>query len=103
MTDQTTAEFKPGRISDAAIIVAFGWFSFGAKATVTSRPPHANMKARQGEPDELVAAGLITHEHVTSKYGHDDHIFKGTKALQDLMFSDHAKAVLKATLETRND
>ena len=99
----TTERTEDGLVlSDEAIIVAFGWFSFGEKATVTSNPPHGNMKARQAALDELIAADLITHEHETHKrYGIDRHHFKGTRALSEMLATDRAKAVLKAALESR--
>jgi hypothetical protein len=90
-------------LSDEAIIVAFGWFSFGAKASVTSNPPHASMKDRQAALDELLAAELITHEHEHHKrHGIDRHHFKGTWALQDMLQTEHAKGVLKKALGERN-
>jgi len=89
-------------LSDEAIIIGFGWFSFGSKASVTSSPPHANMQARQAGLDELLAAGLITHEHEYHKrHGIDRHHFKGTRAIMDLFGTERAKAVLKAALEHR--
>jgi hypothetical protein len=90
-------------LSDDAILVAFGWFSFGAKASVTSNPPHANMKARQPALDELLAANLITHEHEFHKrHRIDRHHFKGTWEIMDMLNSAHAKEVLTAALHARN-
>jgi hypothetical protein len=86
-------------LSDEAIILAFGWFSFGAKASVTSHPPHANMKANQAALDELLAAGLITHEH-EQRPGIDRHHFRGSTALTGLLETKRAKAVLEAALES---
>lgn len=91
-------------LSDEAIIVAFGWFSFGAKASVTSNPPHANMKARQAALDELLDAKLIAHEHENRpRYGIDRHHFKGTWDLTDMLSTERANAVLKTALEGRHD
>lgn len=99
----TTPDQIARALSDETIAVAFGWFSFGSKASVTSNPPHANMKARQVQLDELLAADLITHEHESEpKYGIDRHHFKGTPALSDVLFTDHAKSVLQNLLEKRN-
>jgi hypothetical protein len=90
-------------LSDEAIIVAFGWFSFGAKASVTSSPPHANMKARQPALDELLAAKLITHEHESEpRYKIDRHHFHGTHELMDMLSTKHAKAVISRALEARS-
>lgn len=89
-------------LTDEAIIVAFGWFSFGAKASVTSNPPHANMKARQSALDELIAADLITHEHESvPKRRIDRHHFKGTWCVMEMLGTERAKAVLLAALEQR--
>jgi hypothetical protein len=88
-------------LSDDAIKLAFGWFSFGSKATVTSNPPHANMGANRAALDELLAAKLITHEHETH-YGADRHIFKGTKAIGELLQTERAKSVLLAALAHPN-
>jgi hypothetical protein len=90
---------KPTELSDDAILLAFGWFSFGAKATVTSSPPHANMRANQDAIDELLAANLITHEH-EQRHGLDRHHFKGTSGIKDLLGSERAKAVLTRALTT---
>jgi len=89
-------------LSDEAIIVGFGWFSFGAKASVTSNPPHANMQARQAALDELLAAGLITHEHEYHKrYRIDRHHFKGTRELQEVFSTERAQTVLKNALRAQ--
>lgn len=90
------------KLSDEAIIVAFGWFSFGSKASVTSNPPHANMQSRQAALDELLALDLITHEHEQHKrYQIDRHHFKGTSEVMSLFGTERAKAVLKAALDSR--
>ena len=87
-------------LSDEAIIVGFGWFSFGAKATVTSNPPHRNMTTRKAALDELLAANLITHEHECEpKYQIDRHHFRGTREIFDVLHSEHAKAVLTAAMK----
>lgn len=97
------AEEIAANLSDEAIIVGFGWFSFGAKAKVTSNPPHANLKARQAALDELLAKNLITHEHeVDKRFKIDRHHFQGTNDLMDVLHSPHAKAVLKAAMEDRS-
>lgn len=89
------AEEVAGRLSDDAILLAKGWFSFGSKASVSSHPPHANMKANQAALDELLAADLITHEHETHKrYGIDRHHFKGTTAITDVLQTTRAKTLL---------
>ena len=101
MSEEST--FDASTLSDEAIIVAFGWFSFGAKATVTSHPPHANMIARQAALDELLAANLITHERETNRrLKIDRHIFRGTWAVMDMFRHPHAKAVLTAALHQRD-
>jgi hypothetical protein len=88
------------QVSDDAIVLAFGWFSFGAKASVTSSPPHANMAANRAALDELLAAKLITHEHEYHKrFDIDRHHFKGTAGIRDLLQTEHAKAVLASALE----
>jgi hypothetical protein len=49
----------------------------------------------------LLAAKLITHEHETH-YGADRHIFKGTKAIGELLQTERAKSVLLAALAHPN-
>jgi hypothetical protein len=100
--DPGTADGVAARLSDEAILVAFGWFSFGSKASVTSNPPHANMKARQAALDELLAANLITHEHESEpRYRIDRHHFRGTQAVMDLFGTKRGKAVLAIAMETQ--
>lgn len=91
------------KLSDEAIIVAFGWFSFGAKASVTSSPPHANMESRQAALDELLSLGLITHEHEYHKrHKIDRRHFKGTPEIGSVLGTARARAILKAVLNTPN-
>lgn len=101
-TDKAEADAIARRLDDETIVVAFGWFSFGAKASVTSNPPHANMKARQPALDQLLAEKLITHEHEADKrLGIDRHHFKGTWRLMDVLHSEHGQAVLKKAMDAR--
>ena len=101
LPDEEAQKIAEG-LSDETIIVAFGWFSFGAKAKVTSNPPHANMKARQAALDELLALNLIIHEHeIDKRYKIDRHHFQGTNDLMDVLRSERSKAVLKAAMGVR--
>jgi hypothetical protein len=89
-------------LSNDAILLAFGWFSFGSKGKVTSHPPHDNMTHHKDALAELQSAGLITHEHETHKrLKIDRHHFKGTSALKDMLQHPHAKAVLQSALDAR--
>lgn len=74
MTDPSPLNL-PVSLSDAAKELAGAWFSFGPKATINISPPHANLRANKAALDELVEAGLVTHEHEAER---DIHTFKGT-------------------------
>lgn len=91
------------RLSDDAIKLAFGWFSFGSKAAVTSHPPHATIKANRTALDELLEAELITHEHERhERHRIDRHHYKGTRAIGELLATERAKVVLTAALVLAN-
>lgn len=83
-------------LSDAAIVLCLGWFSFGSKATVNIDAPHANLHANKEAIDELVAAGHITHSYDERM---DRHTYKGSTAATLIRTSDRAKAIVAKLVE----
>lgn len=47
-------------LSQNAINLCAGWFSFGVKSSVRSHPPHETYWKNKAAVDELLAAGLIS-------------------------------------------
>lgn len=93
-----------GRLSPEALMLAYAWFSFGRKATVTSSPPHAMMNARKAEIDELLSYGLITIEHDHDRrIGRDNYIIRGTEAIFELNHSERSKEMILRHLMEKND
>src|SRR3546814_13664080 len=73
MGDSPTANDLAAGLSDDAIALCLGWFSFGSKATVNINPPHANLHANTASLDELMVAGHITYEYDDRR---DRHTYK---------------------------
>jgi hypothetical protein len=95
MSETISANDLAAGLSDEAISLCLGWFSFGSKATVNIDPPHANLHANKAGLDELVAAGHITHEYDKRR---DRHTYKGSQAASLIRTSDRAKAVVQKLL-----
>ena len=96
MSETISANDLAAGLSDEAISLCLGWFSFGSKATVNIDAPHANLHANKAGLDELVAAGHITHEYDARR---DRHTYKGSQAASLIRTSDRAKAVVQKLLE----
>src|SRR3546814_3027674 len=96
--DSPTANDLWAGLSDDAIALFHGGFSFGSKATVNINPPHANLHANKASLDELMVAGHITYEYDARR---DRHTYKGTRSeehtseLQSLMRISYAVFCLK--------
>src|SRR3546814_4727038 len=88
MGDSPTANDLAAGLSDDAIALCLGWFSFGSKATANINPPHANLHANKASLDELMVAGHITYEYDARRDRHrsEEH----TSELQSLMRSTYA-------------
>lgn len=95
MSDTVSANDLAASLSDDAIALCLGWFSFGSKATVNIDAPHANLHANKAGLDELVAAGHITLEYDKRR---DRHTYKGSEAATLIRTSDRAKAVVEKLL-----
>jgi hypothetical protein len=80
-------------LSDQAIALCLGWFSFGAVGEVNISPPHAALAANKEGLDELVTAKFITHSHEAHR---DIHTYKGSRATELVTRSARAKALLAA-------
>src|SRR3546814_17761157 len=91
MGDSPTANDLAAGLSDDAIALCLGWFSFGSKATVNINPPHANLHANKASLDELMVAGHITYEYDARR---DRHTYKGTSATITIRSSARAKAIV---------
>ena len=87
------------QLSDEALALNAGWFSFGKKATVTIAAPYANYKANLGAIDELIGADIITYEW-------DDwqktHVLRGTEMCNEIRQSDRSKKLIMSYLLQSN-
>lgn len=82
-------------LSDAALELCLGWFSFGSKATVNIGAPYANLEANKDAINELLAAGHIVHSFDSWR---KVHTYKGTVTTGLIRTSDRAKAILMKRL-----
>lgn len=94
MTDASPDAPAEG-LSDDAVKLCLGWFSFGAKGTVNISPPHENKTLNQAAIDELLAIGAIVHSHEAHR---DIHTYAGTSMCDAINKTPRARSILKSVL-----
>lgn len=94
MTERS-AEQLAETLSDVALKLCLGWFSFGQKGEVNISPPHASKAANQIALDELLDAGIISHAHECAR---DIHRYRGSDLARQICSSPRARRILSETL-----